>query len=135
MSNGTKLQMGVEQTVVLWNKFDLPAAGFKFSGDIEALRICHTANISVVKYTMRTLCLFPSGTTDAVSTTDCIMLQIVVLWQKYNKYVVKFTMICCRRGRDLNLGPLQTYYCWMRALWAAKDSPSKVQRSVVYYDP
>ena len=69
----------------------------------------HTANISLVKYTTCTLCLFPSGTTDAVSTTDCSMLRIVVLWQKYNKYVVKFTMISCRRGWDLNPGPLWTY--------------------------
>ena len=47
----------------------------------------YTANISVVKSTTRTLCLFPSGTTDAVSTTDRSMLRIVVL-RKYNKYVI-----------------------------------------------
>ena len=100
-------------------------------------QICMTPSVATLCTANMTCtsCLFPSSTTDAVSTTDHSMLRIVVLWQKYNKYVVKFTMICCRQGRDLNPGPLQTYYCWMRALWAAKDSPSKVQRSVVYYDP
>ena len=41
-------------------------------------KLLYTANISVVKSTMRRLCHFPSGTTDAVSTTDRSILWIIV---------------------------------------------------------
>ena len=87
----------------------------RFWGKDKKFYFMYTTNI----FTTQTLCVFFSGTTDADFATDYSKLWIIEFWPKYNKSVVKFTMICCRQGWELNRRLPQTYYCWTRALWTA----------------
>jgi len=85
---------------------------------------CRTPNESYFSILSQTLVL--------VSMMDHRILLIVVVWLKYNEFVVKFTTICCRWGWKLNQGPFWTYYCCAQSLWTTWVSPLKVQLSVVY---
>ena len=49
----------------------------------------NTANSLVVEHTTYNLVLF-----SVVCKADCSILMIVVVWQNYDKIVVKFTTIC-----------------------------------------
>ena len=54
----------------------------------------YTTNIFILKSSMDLSCAFLSCNLALISTRDCCILRTVVLWQKYSKCVVKFTIIC-----------------------------------------
>ena len=65
--------------------------------------------------------VFVGSTTDAVFTTDCSIIQILVLWPNDKISIVKFPMIC-QMGQDSNQGPHE-HTNVRHGHWTAKGCP------------
>ena len=58
----------------------------------------HLANIFLVRSTTDPSCAFCICTKTVISTTYCCILQTIVSWSNYNKYVVKLKFLMDRFG-------------------------------------